>query len=116
VVITWFNAGVRIHDISDPASPKELAWFVPRRTGEMDDYMSWYRGTSENVFVEWDRNLIWIGTHEGTYCLSSPALGKPVLEARRVEKWTVPHVNRGWDDQTPTSVYFGRTRRQMLGL
>ncbi|MBI2220765.1 MAG: hypothetical protein HYU53_06105 [Acidobacteria bacterium] len=115
VVITWFNAGIRIHDISDPARPKELAWFVPRRTGEMDDYMSWYRGTSENVFVEWDRNLIWIGTHEGTYCLSSPALGKPILEPRRIERWTVPHANRGWDDQTPTSVYFGRSRRQFIG-
>jgi hypothetical protein len=116
VVITWFNAGVRIHDISDPSQPKELAWFVPRRTGEMEDYMSWYRGTSENVFVEWDRNLIWVGTHEGTYCLSSPALGKPVLEPRRIERWTVAHGNVGWDDKTPTSVYFGRTRRQILGL
>ncbi|HSL23908.1 MAG TPA: hypothetical protein VK886_20405 [Vicinamibacterales bacterium] len=115
-VITWFNAGVRIHDISDPTQPRELAYFVPRRTGEMDDYMSWYRGTSENVFVEWDRNLIWIGTHEGTYCLSSPALGKPVLEPRRIDRWTVPHGNRGWDDQTPTSVYFGRSRREFLGL
>jgi hypothetical protein len=49
------------------------------------------------VFVEWDRNLIWLGTRTGTYCLSSPALGKPVLEPRKIEKWTVPHGNAGWD-------------------
>lgn len=58
--------------------------------------------------LEWDRNLIWVGTHHGTYCLSTPALGKPVLEPRRIEKWTVAHGNQGWDDQTPAAVYLGR--------
>jgi hypothetical protein len=29
--------------------------------------------------------------------LSSPVLGRPVLEPRRIERWTVPHGNRGWD-------------------
>lgn len=113
VVLTWFNAGLRIHDISDPTEPRELAYFVPRRTGDMNDYMSWYRGTSESIFIEWDRNLMWLGTHEGTYCVSSPALGKPVLEPRRIEKWTVPHANVGWDDQVPSSVYLGRPASRM---
>lgn len=97
VVLTWFNAGIRVYDISDPTQPQEVAWFVPPRDGDMDDYMSWYRGTSENVFVEWDRNLIWLGTHEGSYCLSTPALGEPVLEPRKIEKWTIAHANVGWD-------------------
>ncbi len=113
LAIAWFVAGMRIHDISDPTEPKEVAWFVPPRDGEMDDYESWWRGTSETSFVEWDRNLIWLGTHAGTYCLSSPALGKPVLEPRRIERWTAPHCNVGWDDQTRASVYFGRSASQV---
>jgi hypothetical protein len=113
VAMTWFNAGIRFFDISDPTHPKEVAWFVPPRDGELEKYETWWRGTTENVFVEWDRNLIWIGTHEGTYCLSTPALGKPVLEARKIERWSVPHCNAGWDDQTATSFYFGRSHSQM---
>jgi hypothetical protein len=113
VAMTWFNAGVRIFDISDPTAPKEVAWFVPPRDGEIDKYITWWRGTTENVFIEWDRNLIWIGTHDGTYCLSTPALGKPILEPTKVQKWSIPFCNVGWDDQTPTTFYFGRGLRQM---
>jgi hypothetical protein len=36
-------------------------------------------------------------------------LGKPILEPRKVEKWSVPYCNVGFDDQTPKSVYFGRS-------
>jgi len=113
IAIAWFNAGIRVFDMSNPTAPKEVAWFVPPRDGDINNYASWWRGTSENVFVEWDRNLIWLGTHEGTYCLSSPALGKPVLEPRRIEKWSVAHCNVGWDDQTAHSVYFGRSLSQL---
>ena len=97
VALTYFNAGLRIYDISDPTEPKEVAYFVPPRDGEMGDYATWRRGTTENVFIEWDRNLIWLGTHEGVYCLSAPFLGKPVLEPVAVKRWTVPHANVGWD-------------------
>ncbi|MFI5057339.1 MAG: LVIVD repeat-containing protein [Candidatus Acidiferrales bacterium] len=113
VAMSWFNAGVRIFDISDPTHPKEVAWFVPPRDGDLEKYETWWRGTTENVFVEWDRNLIWIGTHEGTYCLSTPALGKPVLEPRKIEKWSLAHCNAGWDDQTARSFYFGRSLSQI---
>jgi hypothetical protein len=109
VALTYFNAGLRIYDISDPRDPKEVAWFVPPRDGEMDKWSTWFRGTGENVFVEWDRNLIWFTTHEGLYCMSTPFLGKPILEPRKVEKWSVPYCNVGFDDQTPKSVYFGRS-------
>jgi|ERR1019366_2361564 hypothetical protein len=114
MAIAWFNAGIRIFDLSNPIAPKEVAWFVPPRDGQMENYESWWRGTSENVFVEWDRNLIWLGTHEGTYCLSTPALGKPLFEPRKIEKWSVAHCNVGWDDQTAASVYFGRSLSEMV--
>ncbi|MHB1205661.1 MAG: hypothetical protein ACYCZX_08855, partial [Rhodospirillaceae bacterium] len=97
VALTYFNAGLRIYDISDPTQPKEVAYFVPPRDGEIGDYATWRRGTTENVFIEWDRNLIWVATHEGVYCMSAPFLGKPVLEPKAVARWTVPHVNVGWD-------------------
>ena len=29
---TYFNAGVRVHDIADPFKPKEVAYFVPPET------------------------------------------------------------------------------------
>jgi hypothetical protein len=113
VAMTYFNAGVRIFDISDPTQPKEVAWFVPPRDGDINKYPTWWRGTTENVFVEWDRNLIWIGTHEGTYCLSCPALGKPITEPTKIARWSVPYCNAGWDDQTARSFYFGRSLSQM---
>lgn len=112
MAMTYFVAGLRIYDISDPANPREVAWFVPSRDGDIQKWSTWFRGTGENVFVEWDRNLIWFATHEGLYCLSTPFLGEPILEPRKVEKWSVPHCNVGWDDQTPTAVYFGRSRSQ----
>jgi len=108
VALSYFNAGLRIYDISDPTNPKEVAWFVPGREGEeISKFDSYFRGTGENVFVEWDRNLIWLSTHEGLYCMSTPFLGKPILEPRRVEKWSIPYCNVGFDDQTPKSAYLG---------
>ena len=97
VATTHFNAGVRITDISDRNKPREVAWFLPARGGEIEDYHSWRRGDSETVFIEWDRKLIWLGTPVGNYCLSCPTLGEPVLRPREIEQWTVPHGNRGWN-------------------
>ena len=45
--------------------------------------------------------------------MSTPALGKPILEPRRVTRWTHPWLNAGWDDQTPSAFYFGRSLSQM---
>jgi len=97
VALSYLNAGLRLFDISDPTEPKEVAYFVPPRDGEIDNYMSWRRGTSEAVFIEWDRNLIWLSTHAGLYCLSAPFLGPPMLEPMAVAQWSVPHVNVGWE-------------------
>ncbi len=97
VVLSFFNAGIRVFDISESTQPRELVYFILPRGGKMEDYSTWFRGDSETVFVEWDRNLIWLGTHAGSHCLSCPDLGEPVLEPRAIPHWTRPHLNAGWD-------------------
>ncbi len=113
VAMACFNSGHRVYDISDPTRPKEVAWFVGARKSSLDNYEEYFRDGAETLFVEWDRNLLWVSTHTGSYCLSTPTLGKPVLEPRKIQKWTQPHLNAGWDDQTAASVYFGRSLSEL---
>ncbi len=117
MAMTEFNAGLQLFDLTDPTEPKIAGYFVPSRRGKIEDWNTWWR-SDVNVFVEWDRNLIWVSDGAGNpggglYCMSSPALGKPILEPRPVTRWTYPHLNKGWDDQTPTAVYFGRSLSQL---
>jgi hypothetical protein len=113
VPMTYQIAGLRIFDITDATDPKEVAYFVSPRTGELSDWASWRTGGLSALFVEYDRNLIWSAPLEAAgslYCLSTPLLGKPILEPRKVTNWTMAQINGGWDDQTPRSVYLGRSR------
>jgi hypothetical protein len=93
---------------------------VPARRGDINKWDT-FRRQDGSVFVEWDRNLIWfssnsVGEQEGgLYCMSTPLLGKPILEPRKVTRWTVPHINIGWDDQTPRAARFGRGLSQVAG-
>ncbi len=48
--------------------------------------------------------------------MSCPALGAPVLEPKPVTQWTMPFLNAGWDDKTPTAFYFGRSASQVAKL
>jgi hypothetical protein len=121
VAMTYFNAGLQIFDITNPREPKRVAYFVPPRRGDLKDpakFESWRRA-DVNVFVEWDRNLIWVSTgylgdqNGEVFCLSTPTLGTPVLEPRKVTRWTRPHINAGWDDETRVSVRFGRPSTQL---
>ena len=79
VFLTYFNAGLRIYDISNPFHPAELGYFIPPNPrGRL-------RGT-EDVLVEWDRGIIHIATDDGLYILESdllrplvPEVAKPTL-------------------------------------
>lgn len=117
VALAYFNAGLQIFDLTNPADPKRIAYFVPARHGDIEKWDTWRR-SDVGVFIEWDRNLIWVSTGAGNpdgevMCMSCPALGTPILEPRKVMRWTVPHINRGWDDATPKTAYFGRGLGEM---
>jgi len=38
---------------------------------------------------------MWVGTGTGIYLVTSPALGKAVLEPLPVKEWTLPGLNAG---------------------
>ncbi|HAK55368.1 MAG TPA: hypothetical protein DCP38_07795, partial [Acidobacteria bacterium] len=74
---SFYNAGMQMFDVSDPANVTIAAYFAPKM---MDAEMNWAFGNPTNaVFVEWDRNLIYLFTNHGFYVLSSPLLGDPVF-------------------------------------
>lgn len=72
----FYNAGLQVFDVSDTDSPEIVAYFVPRFDEEK--VVSYAMGNlSHSVYVEYDRNLFWLFTNHGIYCLSSPVLGEP---------------------------------------
>ena len=98
---TYFAAGLQCYDIKDPSNPKISAYFVPEQ-GTDDSEIEANPGpmgksirTADNVFIEWDRKLIWLATDSGLYLLSAPALGTPETGAMRVSEWVFPSINKG---------------------
>ncbi len=75
---SYGNAGVQMFDISEPAEPRRIGYFVPPMTDALDNPRS-YVVPTESIFVEWDRRLVWAFCTSGMYLLSSPSLGEPVL-------------------------------------
>lgn len=72
----FYNAGVQIFDVSDINDPKITAYFVPKFDPEK--IPSYALGNlAHGIYIEWDRNLIWLFTNHGFYCLSSSVLGEP---------------------------------------
>ncbi len=78
---SFYNAGVQLFDVSNPADPKIAGYFIPRLadTRELPEY-TLGKGVLA-IFTEYDRNIIWAFTENGAYALSSPLLGAPVLKA-----------------------------------
>ena len=67
---------------------------VPPQSGHLDQYDSYPRDT-DNVFIEWDRKLMWVGTGTGIYLITSPLLGTPTLKPMKVAEWVLPGLNAG---------------------
>jgi hypothetical protein len=89
---TFFNAGLQCYDISDPQHPFISSYFIPPQGGSLDEPGSYTRNT-DNVFVEWDRKLIWAATDTGLYLLTSPELGDPVLVPTEIAEWNLAGLN-----------------------
>jgi hypothetical protein len=81
LIYSYYNAGMQMFDVSDPDNPEIAAYFTPKmidpviNSNSMDDYHFLVRA----VFMEWDRNLIWVFSNHGIYGVSSPLLGKPII-------------------------------------
>ena len=91
---SFFNAGAQFYDIKDPAKPLNIGYFIPPQAGSLDDYLSYPRD-SDNVFIEWDRRLMWVATGTGVYLVTSPALGEPLVDPMPVKEWALPGLNVG---------------------
>ena len=94
IAYSYFIAGLRCYDIGDLTKPEEVAYFIPRQGGDLKKFGSYDR-TVDNVFVEWDRNVIWCAADTGLYALSCPNLGKPILNPLPVVEWSLDKLNQG---------------------
>ena len=83
---TYYNAGMQMFDLKDPLHPTIAAYFVPKMIDpnrhtkdEQTQSIRALPNPVHSIFVEWDRNLIWVFSNHGIYTLSVPPLGKPVF-------------------------------------
>ena len=91
---TWFNAGLQCLDVSDPRRPRFVSYFIPGQ-GADDGIQARGIRTADDVFIEWDRKLIWVSTDTGNYLLSAPQLGEPVLGPAVAKEWVLDGLNKG---------------------
>jgi len=94
IAYSYFIAGLRCYDIGDLYKPEEVAYFVPPQGGDLKKFGSYDR-TVDNIFIEWDRNILWTATDTGLYALSCPNLGKPILDPMPVTEWSLDKLNEG---------------------
>ena len=87
--------------LEDLKNPKISGYFIPSQgtagaEAEINPGPSgaWIR-TVDNVFIEWDRRLIWVASDSALYLLSAPELGEPILAPMEVGEWVLPGLNEG---------------------
>lgn len=80
-IYAFYNAGIQIFDVQDPAKPTIAGYFVPRFPTEKEVPGYTFGNSTFAVYTEYDRNIIWAFSVNGVYALSSPLLGEPKLGA-----------------------------------
>jgi hypothetical protein len=75
VVMTWFNAGLRIFDIADPYLPREVGWFLPDDPKERRGLLPKDLVTqSEDVLVDARGNVFVSDKNHGLFVLRADAI------------------------------------------
>jgi hypothetical protein len=79
VVYAFYNGGVQMFDVQDPTDVKIAGYYVPRFPTK-DEIPERYNGNiGYGIYVEYDRNIVWLFSNNAMYALSSPALGEPIF-------------------------------------
>ena len=79
VPYAFYNAGVQLFDVTDPTNAKIAGYYVPRFP-TLEEAPSYVTGNlTYGIYVEYDRNIIWMFTNYAIYALSSPLLGEPLF-------------------------------------
>ena len=76
LLYAFYNAGVQVFDVSDLSDPRIAAYFVPKFDPSRTPGYA-LGNLTHGIYVEYDRNLVWLFTNHGFYCLSTPVLGEP---------------------------------------
>jgi hypothetical protein len=83
IYLTYFNAGLRIYNISEPYLPKEVGWFIPptptRRIGPIPTPLE---SQVEDVLVDTRGNIYITDKQWGLWVLRYTGLGQPAPTAR----------------------------------
>lgn len=74
-IYAFYNAGIQIFDVKDPATPSIAGYYVPRFPKDGEIMESVKGNLAFGTYIEYDRNIIWMFTNHGMYALSSPLLG-----------------------------------------
>ena len=78
VAYAFYNAGVQFFNVEDPTKPTIAGYFIPPfpQPGEVPDHAM--GNLTYGIYVEYDRNIVWVFSNNGFYAVSTPLLGKPV--------------------------------------